>query len=185
MRAWIGLGSNLGDRLALLRAARRALDADASTRVTAASRVYETEPVGPGAQGRYLNAVVAVDTEREPRALLDLLLATELALGRDRGADAVRFGPRLIDLDLLLFEQRCVEAEGLVIPHPRLHERAFVLLPLAEIAGDVVHASLGRPIAELAAGAPGREGVTPCPEVDAEDWSAPGGVDRGGQGRAR
>lgn len=170
MRAWVGLGSNLGDRLALLRAARRALDVDPATRVVAGSRVYETPPIGPGDQGPYLNAALAVDTDRSPHELLELLLATELVLGRDRSPQALRWGPRTIDLDLLLFEERCIQDDALEVPHPRLHERAFVLVPLADVAADVVHPRLGRSVGSLAADAPGREEVVVLAGVGTGDW---------------
>ena len=178
MRACVGLGSNLGDRLAMLRSARAAIDTDARSSVVAASRVYETDPVGPGDQERYLNAAVVVVTDRSPRELLELLLRIELELGRDRSADAVRWGPRTIDLDLLLAGDRCIDEPGLHVPHPRLHERAFVLMPLAEVAGEVVHPTLGRSIGELEADVPGRERVDRLDAVSAGHWGGEEGVGR-------
>jgi 2-amino-4-hydroxy-6-hydroxymethyldihydropteridine diphosphokinase len=129
VRAYVGLGSNLGDRMAILDAAVRALDADAFTHVMAVSRVYETEPVGGPAQGPYLNAVAVLETDRSPRELLDLLLATETGLGRVR---AERWGPRTADLDLLLYDGPPIDSPDLVVPHPRAKERAFVLVPLLD-----------------------------------------------------
>lgn len=129
-RAFLGLGSNLGDRLANLRAAMVLLAADPGVEVEAVSGVYETEPVGGPSQGDYLNAVAALRTTRSPRELLELCLAVELALGRERGE---RSAPRVIDLDLLLYDEANVGEPGLCVPHPRIRERAFVLVPLAEI----------------------------------------------------
>ncbi|MDE0886567.1 MAG: 2-amino-4-hydroxy-6-hydroxymethyldihydropteridine diphosphokinase [Myxococcota bacterium] len=151
--AWIALGSNLGDRIGHFGAARRALEVTPGVSVVAASRIYETEPVGPPGQGPYLNAVLALDAELSPRALLARLLAIEVEQGRVRDRDAERWGPRPLDLDLLLYGDLCRVEEGLEIPHPRLHERAFVLEPLCEVAGDRRHPRSGIALAAL------REGV--------------------------
>lgn len=148
MRAFIGLGSNLGDRAGALRGAVRALDSVAGLRVVAASSCYETEPVGGPHQADYLNAVVEVETSLDPRALLDACHAIEDALGRDRSAE-VRWGPRAIDLDLLVVGDLTVDEPGLQVPHPRLRERAFVLVPLAEVAPDLEVPGLG-PVRDLA-----------------------------------
>jgi 2-amino-4-hydroxy-6-hydroxymethyldihydropteridine diphosphokinase len=128
-RAHVGLGSNLGDRLATLDAAVRALDADELTHVMAVSRVYETEPVGGPEQDPYLNAVAVLETDRGPHQLLELLQATEAGLGRVR---AERWGPRTADLDLLLYDGPPVDSPELTVPHPRARERAFVLVPLCD-----------------------------------------------------
>jgi 2-amino-4-hydroxy-6-hydroxymethyldihydropteridine diphosphokinase len=128
-RAYVGLGSNLGDRMAALDAAVRALDADVQTHVMAVSQVYETEPVGGPEQGPYLNAVAVLETDRSPRELLVLLLATEDGLGRVRGE---RWGPRTLDLDLLLYDGPPIDSPELTVPHPRAKERAFVLVPLVD-----------------------------------------------------
>src|SRR5687768_6156071 len=138
-RAYVALGSNLGDRAAHLRAALAGLAATPGVERVLASAVYETEPVGPP-QGRYLNAVAALDTSLGADALLSRLGELERAAGRERGAE--RDAPRTLDLDLLLYGEECIETPELVVPHPRLHERAFVLLPLAELAADVVHPRL-------------------------------------------
>lgn len=147
-RIFVALGSNLGDRGAHLRAARRALAAAEDMRVVAASRIYQTAPVGPAGQDSYLNAVLELDAGLTPSALLLLLLGMERAEGRDRERESIRWGPRTLDLDLLLYGDRCVDGPGLTLPHPRLHERAFVLEPLCELAPDLVHPTLGERLAD-------------------------------------
>jgi 2-amino-4-hydroxy-6-hydroxymethyldihydropteridine diphosphokinase len=132
--AYLGLGSNLGDRAATLRAAIAALEASPGIRVTRISSLYETPPWGPVPQGPYLNACIGVETTLSPRQLLDLGLAIERDHGRER---AVRWGPRTLDIDLLLFGDTSLDEDGLIVPHPRMAERAFVLVPLAEIAPEL------------------------------------------------
>jgi 2-amino-4-hydroxy-6-hydroxymethyldihydropteridine diphosphokinase len=145
--AYIALGSNLGDRRDYLDRALQALQERAGIEVTQVSSYYETAPVGgPEGQGPYLNAAAELETDLEPRELLAVLLDVERELGRVRDQ---RFGPRTIDLDLLLYGDRVLREDGLTVPHPRLHERRFVLAPLAEIAPDLVHPNLGRKTREL------------------------------------
>ena len=170
-KAWIGLGSNLGDRLETLRAARAALDLIPGVRVTAASHIYESDPVGPGAQGPYLNAVVELETTLEPRPLLAALFVIEQSHGRDRSADAVRWGPRTLDLDLLLHGDRHLEEPGLEVPHPRLHERAFVLLPLAELAGSHRHPLIGGRLWDWVERLPGRSGARRRDDLSSGAWA--------------
>lgn len=146
MRALIALGSNLGDRLALLRGAVQAVAAHG--RVTDVSSVWETIPMYVVDQPTFLNACLALDTPLDPLALLDALQQIERAAGRDR---AVRFGPRTLDLDLLAADDRVLDTPRLELPHPRLHERPFVLHPLAEVDPDWRHPVLGSTVAELAA----------------------------------
>jgi 2-amino-4-hydroxy-6-hydroxymethyldihydropteridine diphosphokinase len=146
--AWVALGSNLGDREAQLAAAVAALRAQSGVRVEAVSSLFETAPVGPPPQGPYLNAAVHLRTRLAPRALLERLLAIELAAGRRRGGP--RWSARRLDLDLLLFASLVLDEPGLSIPHPRLHERGFVLEPLCELAPRLVHPRLGVTIEELA-----------------------------------
>jgi 2-amino-4-hydroxy-6-hydroxymethyldihydropteridine diphosphokinase len=128
---YIGLGSNLGDREATIRRALELLAADSAVEVEAVSSLRDTEPVGYADQPRFLNGVAALRTELAPRAVLEWLQHIEAALGRDRSGP--RFGPRTIDLDLLLYDALQVDEPGLEIPHPRLVERRFVLEPLAEL----------------------------------------------------
>jgi 2-amino-4-hydroxy-6-hydroxymethyldihydropteridine diphosphokinase len=131
-RAFVAFGSNLGDREATIRAALAALGADPGVEVVAVSSLEETDPVGYLDQPRFLNGAAELRTELSPRALLELLLAIEACFGRDRAAVPAQ-GPRTLDLDLLLYGNERIDEPGLRIPHPRLHERAFVLEPLAEL----------------------------------------------------
>jgi 2-amino-4-hydroxy-6-hydroxymethyldihydropteridine diphosphokinase len=133
--AYVGLGSNLDDPLRQIGVAVRRLRALADTRVRACSRWYRNPPLGPTDQPDYLNGVVALETGLGARGLLAELHAIERAQGRVRGGR--RWGPRTIDLDLLLFGQHVIAEPGLVVPHPELSRRAFVLVPLHEIAPDV------------------------------------------------
>jgi 2-amino-4-hydroxy-6-hydroxymethyldihydropteridine diphosphokinase len=130
-RAYVGLGSNIGDRERMLRRALDLLAATPGLELAATSRARETEPVGFLDQPMFLNAVAAVDTELGPQALLERLLAIEHELGRRR--EGPRYGPRTIDLDLLVYGEEVVDEPGLTVPHPRLHERRFALEPLAEL----------------------------------------------------
>jgi len=131
-RAFIGLGSNLGDREGTLRAAVGRLRSLRGTSVTRVSTLRNTEPVGYLDQPRFLNGAVEVETELAPRELLDELLALERTFGRDRAASPAQ-GPRTLDLDLLLYGDQEVSEFELQVPHPRLHQRRFVLEPLAEL----------------------------------------------------
>jgi 2-amino-4-hydroxy-6-hydroxymethyldihydropteridine diphosphokinase len=133
--AFVGIGSNLGDREAYLRSAIELLGAEDGIEVVAVSRVRETEPVGPVEQGPFLNGAVLISTELTPRELLERLLEIEQRLGRVRNE---RFGPRTIDLDLLVYGNETIAEPGLMVPHPRLHERRFALEPLADLAPDLV-----------------------------------------------
>jgi 2-amino-4-hydroxy-6-hydroxymethyldihydropteridine diphosphokinase len=147
--AYVGLGSNLGAREQHLSAALAALRATPGIRNLAVSNVYETRAVGPGDQRCHLNAVARLETELSPRALLERLLAIEQAEGRVRGGQ--RHLPRTLDLDLLLYGEEQIDEPGLVVPHPGLHERSFVLEPLCDLAAEQVHPQLGERIALLAA----------------------------------
>ena len=136
-RAYLGLGSNLGDRAAHLQFALDGLAARAG-RVAAISPVYETEPVGGPPQPDYLNAVVAVETALSPRELLGVAKALEAEAGREPTAPERRWGPRPLDIDVLIVGEERVSEPDLVVPHPRIHQRAFVLAPLADVAPELV-----------------------------------------------
>jgi len=139
-RVFVGLGANLGDPRATLAQALEALAALPRTRLVAASRLYRSSPVD--AQGPdFINAVAELETALTPRELLHAMQAIEQEHGRQR---PYRNAPRTLDLDLLLYGQRLIDEPGLTVPHPRLHQRAFVLVPLADLAPDLVHPQLGR-----------------------------------------
>jgi len=168
MQAYVAIGANLGDRLATLRAAMHALAKAENLSVHATSRLYETAPVGgPEDQPSYLNAVIQIETERSAHDLLDLLLSVERENNRTRD---VRWGPRTLDLDILFYGDLVTANSRLEVPHPRLHQRRFVLQPLADISPDLVHPALGKTVAELLA-------VLPNDDINdifvfMDEWSA-------------
>jgi len=147
MKAYVALGSNLEDRAAYLLEGLSRLSRLPKTRLLRLSSLYETEPLGPP-QPLYLNLVAELETDLPPRDLLKAMLAIERALGRERKE---RYGPRTLDLDLLLYGDWVLEEEGLTVPHPRLHERAFVLVPLCDLIPEARHPLLGKTFAELLA----------------------------------
>ena len=143
---YLALGTNLGDRPANLRAAIEALPPSIIHRQS--SGIYETPPWGVEDQPPFLNMAIKCETALEPESLLKRLKQLEIQLGRQQ---SFRWGPRLIDLDILFYDDLILNAGQLTIPHPRLHERAFVLVPLAEIAPDFIHPVLKKSVKELAA----------------------------------
>lgn len=155
--AFLGLGSNIGERLANLQAAVEELDRQSGLRVSASSRIWETDPVGGPPQPDFLNAVVQVETDLEPLDLLGACHRVESALGRVRD---VRNGPRTIDIDVLLFDMLTLDDPRLSIPHPRMTQRGFVMLPLMDLDP---HASLpdGTPLAAVRLGPASTAGARP------------------------
>ncbi len=143
--AAIALGGNLGRREEWLAEARRRI-ADRMGEVVNESAMYETDPIGPPGQAPYLNQVVVIETTQPPEVLLEIALAIEAELGRERRE---RWGPRTIDLDLLLYGNVALDGCGLTLPHPRLHERPFVLFPLADVLPDWVHPRRGTSVREM------------------------------------
>ena len=145
--AYVALGSNLGDRFAYVRSGLSALGETAGVRVEQTSQMRQTSPVGgPSEQGDFLNAVASVLTSLDAVELLDVLQAIEDRFGRQRRE---RWGPRTLDLDLLLYDDAVIETERLIVPHPRMHERRFVLEPLCDVAPEAIHPVLGLTAREL------------------------------------
>lgn len=150
--AVVGLGGNIGDAAATVRAAFDALDQMEGTRVLSRSRLYRTPAWGVTAQADFVNAAALLETTLPPQALLQALLQLERDAGRQRSADASdRWGPRVLDLDLLLYGDAAIDLPGLHVPHPRLAERAFALVPLVEVAPDAIIPGVGPAAHALAA----------------------------------
>ena len=166
--AFVGLGGNVGDSIATLKSALRSLDALPGTQVVRASKLYRTAAWGVTDQPDFINAVAWLQTRRTARQLLDDLLEIERRAGRRRLEDGSdRWGPRTLDLDLLLYGSDRIDEPGLHVPHPRLHERAFVLVPLAEIAPDACIPGAGTAAQALARMAPAQvQGVTYADPLD-------------------
>jgi 2-amino-4-hydroxy-6-hydroxymethyldihydropteridine diphosphokinase len=152
VRFWIGLGSNLGDRLATLRSAAAAIGTHC--RVLGRSRVFASSPMGGPPQPPFLNAALLIETELEPQQLLAALQQIESDFGRSRDHETVRWGPRTLDLDLLLVGDQVVAERDLTLPHPALAQRRFALEPLAELAPELVVPGDGRTVAAVLAAAP-------------------------------
>ncbi|RDU34773.1 2-amino-4-hydroxy-6-hydroxymethyldihydropteridine diphosphokinase [Neobacillus piezotolerans] len=165
-KAFLSLGSNIGDRLQNLLAAVRLLDSHPSINMVNCSSVYETDPVGYEDQDMFLNMVVELTTDLSPYELLDVCQKAEHSLGRKR---ELRWGPRTIDLDILLFNQENIETEKLYIPHPRMAERAFVLVPLYEVAGNIHLPGKSEPLGVLVDRLPDKKGVRIWKRINGED----------------
>jgi 2-amino-4-hydroxy-6-hydroxymethyldihydropteridine diphosphokinase len=155
--SYLGLGSNLGDRLDTLQRAVELLDAEPAIGLIRCSRVWETDPVGGPPQPDFLNVVVRAEVGLEPRELLATCQRVEAALGRVRD---VRWGPRTVDIDILLIDALLIDEEDLTVPHPRMHERAFVLMPLLDIEPDITLPN-GTRLLDVPLGADAAGGVRP------------------------
>jgi 2-amino-4-hydroxy-6-hydroxymethyldihydropteridine diphosphokinase len=183
--AYIGMGANLpsiaGPPESTLAAA--AVRLASLGHVVARSSLYSTQPVGFADQPRFINAAVALETDLTPQALLSGLLAIELEFGRDRAASFTN-GPRTLDLDILLFGDQKITQPGLEIPHPRLGQRAFVLIPLSEIAPHALDPGTGKTMTQLLQGLfPNSEGINNAVvQIQADGWRAGAGPDGAGPG---
>jgi 2-amino-4-hydroxy-6-hydroxymethyldihydropteridine diphosphokinase len=185
--AYIGMGGNLASWVGTPEATLAAAAARLTSlgRVTSRSSLYSTEPVGFADQPRFVNAVVALETELTPQELLKALLTIEQEFGRDRPAGFAN-GPRTVDLDILLFADMKINEPGLVIPHPRLAERAFVLIPLCEIAPGAVDAGSGRTVSQLlnSLNKNAESGTDAVFPIQSDAWRVDPGVDRAELGSA-
>lgn len=161
MIAYIGIGSNVGDKQGNCRRAIEALGSDPRNRLVRCSPLYNTEPVGKTDQDWFVNGVVSLKTSMEPRELLEFLVSIERKMGRVREE---KWGPRTIDLDILFYGDEILNETDLRVPHPRLHERRFVLVPLKDVAPDLVHPVLGKAVSRVLAELESRERVIPLQE---------------------
>jgi 2-amino-4-hydroxy-6-hydroxymethyldihydropteridine diphosphokinase len=164
--AYIALGSNIGDRLYYLREAVKMLDSHEQIFVAATSSIYETEPVGYVNQDKFLNMVIKIYTTLSPFALLDVTQKIEQTFGRKR---EIRWGPRTLDLDILLYNHENIETEQLIIPHPRMAERAFVMIPLLELNQDIHIPNIAECLVCLIDRLPDKEGVRVWKQKNGED----------------
>ncbi|RIW29843.1 2-amino-4-hydroxy-6-hydroxymethyldihydropteridine diphosphokinase [Bacillus salacetis] len=164
--AYLSLGSNEGNREQYLKEAIKRLNQDPEIEVAGISSIYETDPVGFTEQGQFLNLVLKVRTSLSAERLLQQCLRVEKDLGRER---EFRWGPRTIDLDILLYNQENIEKEDLIVPHPRMHERAFVLVPLTELSQTINHPKFNTPVSALLDEIPDKEGVRLWKQINGED----------------
>jgi 2-amino-4-hydroxy-6-hydroxymethyldihydropteridine diphosphokinase len=164
--AYIALGSNMGNRFENLRQAIEKLNQITEIKVVNTSSVYETDPVGYEEQDQFLNMVLEAETNLEPFQLLSVCMKIERELGRKRG---IRWGPRTMDLDILLYNQENIKSEMLTVPHPRMHERAFVMVPLIEIQPNIMLPGTDRTLQAVLEDIPDREGVRIWKRKNGED----------------
>ncbi|HWO76026.1 MAG TPA: 2-amino-4-hydroxy-6-hydroxymethyldihydropteridine diphosphokinase [Bacillus sp. (in: firmicutes)] len=165
-KAYLSLGTNMGDRLGYLNKAISLLKMQGSIQIKKMSSIYETDPVGFEDQSPFLNMVIEIETAESPFRLLEIILQIEEKLGRIR---LFKWGPRTIDLDILLYNQDNIETEQLIVPHPRMHERAFVLIPLLEINDKLMHPALGKEFKQILSEIPKEKGVRRWKQIDGED----------------
>lgn len=154
--SYLSIGSNIGNRLETFQRAIQLLDDNAGIKIESISSIYETDPIGYTDQACFLNAVIKVSTSLQPEKLLQACLYIENELGRKR---EFRWGPRTLDLDILLYNQENIETESLFVPHPRMHERAFVIIPLMELDPDIELPNVNAPLDDILNQIPDKEGV--------------------------
>lgn len=165
-RAYIGIGTNMGDRELNLQEALGELAALPENEIISISSIYETDPVGYIDQGKFLNMVICINTNFSAQSLLAACMKIEQKLGRKR---EIRWGPRTIDLDILLYNQENIVTKNLIVPHPRMLERAFVVIPLVEIDKDIVLPDIDKPLREVMDDIPEKEGVRIWKQKNGED----------------
>jgi 2-amino-4-hydroxy-6-hydroxymethyldihydropteridine diphosphokinase len=164
--AYLALGSNMGDRFNHLKKALQLLANEKDIEVVNTSSIYETDPVGYEDQDPFLNMVIQVETGLSPEELLKLCLKIENVLGRIR---EIKWGPRTLDLDILMYNQENIETEDLKVPHPRMHQRAFVMIPLLEINQDIHVPKIEKPMTLWVENLPDKEGVRIWKRINGED----------------
>lgn len=169
-KAFIALGSNMGNRYDYLGQAIKLFSDNPKIELVNCSSVYETDPVGYEDQDLFLNMVIEIKTEFNAYELLDICLKTEQQLGRKR---EIKWGPRTIDLDILMYNQESIETENLIVPHPRMHERAFVIVPLLEIQPDMIIPGMEKPLQTSLDELPDKEGVRIWKRKNGEDAFEP------------
>ncbi|PLT33046.1 2-amino-4-hydroxy-6-hydroxymethyldihydropteridine diphosphokinase [Bacillus sp. V5-8f] len=164
--AFLSIGSNIGERVTFFKKAIQLLDRDKGIKIIDMSSLYETDPVGYTEQDMFLNAVLKIETEYSPEQLLNKCLEIEQELGRKR---EIHWGPRTLDLDILLYNNENIEAENLSVPHPRMLERAFVIIPLLEIDPDIMLPKMEKPLTHVLKQIKDREGVRLWKRKNGED----------------
>ncbi|WP_338752576.1 2-amino-4-hydroxy-6-hydroxymethyldihydropteridine diphosphokinase [Bacillus sp. FJAT-52991] len=169
-KAYLSLGTNLGDRIENLQAALTSLRNEEHITIERLSSIYETDPVGYTEQASFLNMAIKIRTSLSAEELLEKCLSIESQLGRIR---EIKWGPRTIDLDILLYNQDNIESEKLIVPHPRMHERAFVLIPLLEIDSTICFPGTRMTLEELSDSIQGKEGVQLWRQINGVDVSEP------------